>query len=160
VHTWEVWNEPNIPTFWKPNPDAVAYTELLKAAYAAAHQADPNCVIIGAAANETDLNWLRDIAKNGGMKSMDAVSIHPYSMSDGPEQMDLARQLENVRAFLKTQGRPDMPIWITEMGWQSSLADTEAVESAARCVAQSYVIAAVEGVAHLFWFNLQDWTDS
>ncbi|MBV9469948.1 MAG: endo-1,4-beta-xylanase [Abitibacteriaceae bacterium] len=160
VHYWEVWNEPNIPTFWKPKPDPVAYTELLKAAYNAAHKADPDCVIVGAAANETDINWLLDIAKNGGMKYMDAISIHPYSMADGPEEMDLSRQLQNVKTFLRSQGRPDLPIWITEMGWTSTINDQAAMDKAARYMVQSYVIAAAEGVQHLFWFNLQDWTEN
>jgi hypothetical protein len=159
VRCWEIWNEPNIPTFWKPQPDPVAYTRLLKAAYAAAHRADPRCIVVGAAANETDINWLRDIAKDGGLKCMDAVSIHPYSMSDGPEQMDLARQLRNVRTFLRQQGRPDLPVWITEMGWMSALGDEAAMDRAGRCMWQSYVIAASEGVERLFWFNLQDWNE-
>ena len=25
VRAWEVWNEPNIPTFWQPKPDARDY---------------------------------------------------------------------------------------------------------------------------------------
>lgn len=160
VHYWEIWNEPNIPTFWKPKPAAVAYTALLKAAYVAAHEADPHCVVVGVAANEIDINWLRAIAQNGGMKYMDALSIHPYSMADGPAEMDLARQLENVKTFLRSVDRPDLPIWITEMGWTSAINDPIAVDKAARYMVQSYVIAAAEGVPHLFWFSLQDWMEN
>lgn len=158
IHCWEVWNEPNIPTFWK-TPSAADYTALLKSAYTAAHRADPHCTIVGASANETDINWLRDIAKNGGLAFMDAVSIHPYSMSDGPEQMDLARQLEDVKATLAANGRPGLPIWITEMGWTSSVADKTAQDRNNAYLVQSYAIAAAEGVSHLFWFNLQDWNE-
>lgn len=159
IHAWEVWNEPNIPTFWKPQPNAANYTAMMKAAYVAAHEADPNCVVVGASANETDINWLRDIAKNGGMPYMDAVSIHPYTMADGPEQMDLARQLENVHAFLAAQGHPNLPVWITEMGWTSSLADDAANARSSRYMAQSYVLAAAARVPHLFWFSEQDWNE-
>lgn len=158
VHAWEVWNEPNIPTFWKP-PNAADYTALLKAAFQAAHEADPTCTVVGASANETDINWLRDVAKNGGLPFMDAVSIHPYSMADGPEQMDLARQLENVHALLAAGGRANLPVWITEMGWTSSVTDTAANARNGRFLIQSYVIAAAEHVPHLFWFQLQDWTE-
>ena len=158
IHCWEVWNEPNIPTFW-PAPNAADYTALLKAAYTAAHQADPHCTIVGASANEADINWLRAIARNGGLPFMDAVSIHPYSMADGPDQMDLARQLENVRATLAAFGRPHLPIWITEMGWTSSVEDPSAQERNNAYLVQSYVIAAAQGVPHLFWFNLQDWNE-
>lgn len=158
IHAWEVWNEPNIPTFWKP-PSAVDYTNMLKAAYKAARTADPKCVIVGAAANETDVNWIIDIAKLGGLDYMDAVSIHPYSMSDGPEQMDLTRQIENVRTVLAAYGHPNMPIWITEMGWKSSITDAKANSRNSGYMAQSYVIAASQHVPHLFWFSEQDWNE-
>lgn len=160
VHCWEIWNEPNIPTFWKPNPSAEHYTALLKAAYTAAHKADPRCVVVGAAANEADINWLQAIGERGGLQFMDAVSIHPYSMSDGPEQMYLAQQIENVLRVLKAYGRPQLPIWITEMGWMSSMDDTQGIQRAATYLVQSYVIAIAEGVQHLFWFNEQDWIEN
>src|SRR5436190_9013551 len=32
VKYWEIWNEPNIPTFWKP-PNVADYAKLLQAAY-------------------------------------------------------------------------------------------------------------------------------
>ncbi|MBV9851105.1 MAG: endo-1,4-beta-xylanase [Armatimonadetes bacterium] len=158
VHAWEVWNEPNIPTFWKP-PSAPDYTAMLKAAYTAAHQEDPHCVIVGASANETDLNWIRDIARSGGLRYMDAVSIHPYSMADGPEQMGLLRQLEDVHTLLASLGRPNLPVWITEMGWTSSITDAAGNAHVGAYMTQSYVIAAAEHVPHLFWFSEQDWTE-
>ncbi len=157
VRDWEIWNEPNIPTFWKPQPNAAAYTAMLKAAYQAAHRADPHCVVVGAAANEADVNWLLDIAKNGGARTMDAVSFHPYSMSDGPDQMDLARQIEDVRLAMKLSGRAHIPLWITEMGWTSSIGDPASVNRQSRYLVESYTIAAAEGVQRLFWFALQDW---
>ncbi|MCL5283269.1 MAG: glycosyl hydrolase [Armatimonadetes bacterium] len=157
VHYWEIWNEPNIPTFWKPQPDAKAYTAMLKAAYLAAHRADPHCVVVGAAANEADINWLLDIAKFGGARYMDAVSFHPYSMSDGPDQMDLARQIEDVRLAMKLSGRPHIPLWITEMGWTSSISDPASVNRQSRYLVESYTIAAAEEIQRLFWFSLQDW---
>src|SRR5690606_16108009 len=33
VPVWEIWNEPNVPDFWRPNPNADDYTRLLKGAY-------------------------------------------------------------------------------------------------------------------------------
>ena len=158
IHAWEVWNEPNIPSFWKP-PSAPDYAAMLKAAYKAAHEADPHCVVVGASANETDLNWMRDIARNGGLPYMDAVSIHPYTMADGPEQMDLPRQLEDVHTLLESLGRPDLPIWITEMGWTSSITDAAANARNSAYLTQSYVIAAAARVPHLFWFREQDWNE-
>jgi hypothetical protein len=158
VKYWEIWNEPNIPTFWKP-PSAVDYAKLLKAAYMAAKKADPNCVIMGASANETDVNWLLDIAKNGATTYMDVVSFHPYSMADGPEEMQLARQIENVHAVMAQIGRPEIPIWITEMGWIADINKPDEVAAQCKYMVQSHVIALAGGVEKLFWFNLQDWKE-
>jgi hypothetical protein len=81
-------------------------------------------------------------------------------MSDGPEEMDLARQIQNVYRALAEHGRAGMPIWITEMGWTSDIKKPEEVNAAATCLLQSYVIAAAEGVERLYWFNLQDWNEA
>src|SRR5690606_15981375 len=40
VHVWEVWNEPDLSMFWSGS--VADYARLLKVAYLAAHQADPN----------------------------------------------------------------------------------------------------------------------
>lgn len=160
VNAWEVWNEPNIPTFWSPTPDVAAYSKLLKAAYKAAHDADPKCVVVGGASSETDINWIEGIAANGAFDSMDALSFHPYSMSDGPEQMNLHRQIEIVRAVAAKQARPGLPLWITEMGWQADNEKPTDVEKQLRYMVQSHVIAAADGIERMFWFSLEDWREN
>ncbi|MBX7244795.1 MAG: hypothetical protein K1X53_04810 [Candidatus Sumerlaeaceae bacterium] len=159
VKAWEIWNEPNIPTFWKPKPDVEIYTRLLKAAYRAAHVADPHCTVVGGCPSETDLNWITGIGKHGGFRSMDVLSFHPYSMADGPEEMDLTRQIRCLRELTKSLGRPDLPLWITEMGWMSDISKPESVEKHARYMVQSHVIAAAEVIERLYWFSLEDWRD-
>lgn len=159
VKCWEVWNEPNIPTFWKPEPNVAAYSLMLKAAYEAAHKADPGCVIVGGATSETDINWFLGIAEHGALHCMDVASFHPYSMADGPDEMDLGRQIDNMRTLLNRNGLTTMPLWITEMGWQADPAKPKEVDAQARYMAQSYAIAAARGVERLYWFNLQDWME-
>lgn len=44
IRCWEVWNEPDLYTFAKF--DAAEYIKLLKTSYSAAHEADPDCVIL------------------------------------------------------------------------------------------------------------------
>lgn len=159
VQYWEIWNESNIETFWKPNPNVARYTAILKAGYEAAKAANPECTVVAPATSMTDVNWIAGIAANGGINSFDVLSFHPYSHSDGPEEMDLARQIENMRSTMAHFGRPDIPIWITEMGWQSDIAKNREVAEQMRYLVQSYVIAAAHGVERLYWFNLQDWNE-
>jgi hypothetical protein len=158
VKCWEIWNEPNIPTFWKP-PSPKDYARLLIAAHAAAKRADPNCTVVGFSANETDINWILDVGAAGASKSFDVASFHSYSMSDGPEEMHLHRQIQLMRKALAKIGRPDAPMWITEMGWQADSKKPDELRQQARYMVQSHVIALAEGVERLFWFNLQDWRE-
>jgi polysaccharide biosynthesis protein PslG len=39
--TWEVWNEPNILPFWRPQPDAASYAKLLEVTAEQARAANP-----------------------------------------------------------------------------------------------------------------------
>lgn len=156
---WEVWNEPNIPTFWKPRPNVEHYVDLLKAAHRAIKSADPQTTVVGGALNMTDVNYLEEMAMRGALDHMDVLSIHPYSLAGGPEEMDLQRQLQNCRAVLAEHGRRDMPVWITEVGWHSHVDKPDTVADAAAWLLQTHVIAAAEGIGRLFWFNVEDWLE-
>jgi len=86
VDVWEVWNEPDLPQFWTAGINS--YARLLKIAYIAAHQADPNAtVMFGGLLYNTPDNWLARVlaiyvndplgASNNYF--MDAVAVHSYS---------------------------------------------------------------------------------
>jgi hypothetical protein len=131
VHTWEVWNEPNIRV-WAPQPDPAAYEKLLKAASAALRAADPKAFVIlgGLAAVPTDpkskyvsaFDFLTAVAKLGGTKYVDAVGFHPYSLPTLPsvaanfQTVSAAR--DNLVAVLQQYGTPKVSIWLTETGAQ------------------------------------------
>ncbi|MCL8012090.1 cellulase family glycosylhydrolase [Streptomyces sp. AS02] len=132
VHTWEVWNEPNLTGSWKPMPDATTYTALLRAAGQALRQTDPSAyVVLGglAAASTRDgdvshTDFLEAVSAHGGNRFVDAVGYHPYTYpylaSDETqwgtpwEQIDRTR--DSLRGVLSAHGTPDVPVWITEFG--------------------------------------------
>ncbi|MDQ2808572.1 MAG: cellulase family glycosylhydrolase [Chloroflexota bacterium] len=127
IHTWEIWNEPNICDFWNTpsGPDAARYVQLLKVAYPAIKAADPNITVLGGALSGNDCNYLRDMYAAGAKGYFDALSIHPYSNSNPPDQIGSkcdqgsfasVPQIEQTMADL---GDPNKPIWITEMGWST-----------------------------------------
>jgi hypothetical protein len=133
VHTWEVWNEPNIP-FWAPKPDAAAYTDLLTRTSKALKSADPKAFVLmgGLAAVGTDptisyvsqSDFLSAVCDLGGNKVVDAISYHPYTYpflpsaktSFGTAMEDISSAKDNLVAILTSHGTPDLPIWITETG--------------------------------------------
>ncbi|MFI6070467.1 cellulase family glycosylhydrolase [Actinoplanes sp. NPDC051343] len=131
VHSWEVWNEPNLG-FWKPAPDPVAYTGLLIATSRAVRGADPAAKIVlgGLAATTTgknrysQLDFLTQVCKLGGNRVVDAVGYHPYTYPYLPgtrtrfgtawEKID--ESPVTLRSVLKAFGTPHLPVWVTEIG--------------------------------------------
>lgn len=153
---WEIWNEPNIPTFWQPQPSAPDYAELLKEAYKAAKAADPTCTVVGAATSMADLNYIQDLHRFGAWDFMDVLSIHPYSMGGDAHQQRLERILALVNELNRATGRPK-PIWITEIGWTAN-DEREEIPQAVSLV-QTYCTAMAAGIQRVFWFCLTDWSE-
>ncbi|MFF9275498.1 cellulase family glycosylhydrolase [Streptomyces griseosporeus] len=132
VHRWELWNEPNIPAFWQPAPDPVAYTGLLRATGRALRQADPSArVILGglsavptAGGKISAPDYLAAVLAHGGGRAVDAVGYHPYTYPDlasaattpGMAWAGIDRTRDSLHGLLARYGRPDTPVWITEFG--------------------------------------------
>ena len=118
---WEVWNEPNIPEFWEGGPNAADYTDLLRRAYRAVKAADPDATVLGGSIVFNDLRFLRGMYDNGARGHFDGLAHHPYSPGRAPDdRTDPAahfKSVEDMKALMAARGDPDMPIWITEIGW-------------------------------------------
>lgn len=129
VRHWEVWNEPNIVQFWKPNPDPEAYSRLLVEASSAIRAADEQAVVITAglapAADEADgryispRTFLTRLYATGAGSSFDAVGMHPYAF---PYGVALAADYNQFQSMPKTyavmvaNGDGRKKIWATEFG--------------------------------------------
>ena len=75
---WEIWNEPNISQFWKPEPDASAYARLAIETARAVRAADPDAVILAPGSSTFPWPFLETIFAAGLLEHIDAVSVHPY----------------------------------------------------------------------------------
>ncbi len=155
IKVWEIWNEPNIPSFWE-KPDVKAYTALVKEAYKAAKRADPTCTVIVGSTSGPGNDWFNGIHDNGGWDYCDGISIHPYAMAANPIQQGLDKELRVVKQLVNGYGKPK-PIWSTEVGWKGKGGTEE--ESQASKIIQTYVIHVANGV-HMDYFcmdNYDDW---
>jgi hypothetical protein len=117
IHSWQIWNEPNIPAFWASGPDPGEYTALLKAASTAIRETDVNAEVVTGGLPDSHLGlpapeFLADVYKAGGKDAFDVAAIHPYSS-------DPAGVLAKTRAIRRVidQNEDDARIWITEVGW-------------------------------------------
>jgi hypothetical protein len=116
---WEIWNEPNHAGFWKPKPDAAAYTRLALEACRAIRAVAPRECIIGPATSTIDLPFLEACFQAGLLDYWDAVSVHPYRQvapeTSLPEYRDLRRLIEKHKPRSKA-----MPVLAGEWGYSAA----------------------------------------
>ncbi len=154
VKYWEIWNEPNI-FFWTGTVEQ--YAELMKAAYSAVKEADPEAMVIGCCTSGTDLRFIEKVFQNGGYDNMDILSIHPYRYPPTPEESDFIGELKRADALVRKYG-PRKEIWLTEIGWPTNAGDNGSSEAKqAAMIARTYMQAAASGVVQkVFWYNFRN----
>lgn len=131
VHTWEVWNEPNIPIFWVA-PDPQRYASVLSAATTALRRADSQAVVLsgGLANTDTTGGWidprtfLDAVCSYGACRGITGVAFHPYtfpylasyvaSWGDAWNRIDTTTT--SLRSVLDSYGYSTKKIWLTEYG--------------------------------------------
>lgn len=113
VEAWEIMNEPNL---WLSAEQYVAY---LRAASAAIRAADPAAKVVGVCATG-DLGgrlipFLDGCAAGGALDLLDAVTFHPYDSRQDSSPHPADRGLSELRALLVQRGKPDLPLWNSEL---------------------------------------------
>jgi hypothetical protein len=171
IRVWEVWNEPDYAPFWQGG--IINYARLLKVAYLAAKQADPQALVMfGGLLYATPDNWLArviSIFQNDPNASannfyFDMVAIHSYSYPYRTGWLTLFTR-DTLREFGLSK-----PIWVNESGvsvWDDYPGPTFASSSdqrqrlatadqAAWFFIQSTAYAWAEGADVVFFHQLYD----
>ena len=92
VDSYEIWNEPNIDTFWKPAPDPAEYVALLRTSYLSAKSAYPDAVVVFGGLSRNDIGYLNTYYSEAKKYSdaandqffFDVLDVHPYSSIPSP----------------------------------------------------------------------------
>lgn len=108
------------------------YVNAVKAASEGIKSKDPQAHIMGVcSAKDNMIKFFEECFSAGIGQYIDSVSIHPYSVDYAPElghkddgmdestRTPLRQRIQEVREVLDKYGYPDMPIYITELGWAS-----------------------------------------
>jgi hypothetical protein len=74
---WEIWNEPNLPYYWRAGPDVNAYT-LLAIATAKALRAAGATDVWSGGTSGIDLAWTRQMLALGAFNVMTGCAVHTY----------------------------------------------------------------------------------
>jgi polysaccharide biosynthesis protein PslG len=136
IHTYQIWNEPNIYPEWGEQPvSPEEYTELLKVGYTRIKAVCPDCVVLSGALAQTiplgprDLNdfvFLQRMYDAGAADYFDVLAVQGYGLWSGPTDRRMRPRVLNfsrplyLREIMVKNGDAEKPIWITEMNWNAS----------------------------------------
>lgn len=150
---WEIWNEPNLQQFWKPNPNVDNYLKLAMKTITAIKSVDKNAFIIAPALSEIDYNYLNYLGENNFFNYIDAVSIHPYRRSN-PETVitDYSKINDLIDKYPHKEG---IKIFCGEWGYSTTWKDMDETKQAQYCI-REYLTNLMCGVNLTI---LYDWKD-
>lgn len=125
VDAWQVWNEPNLPAFWRPHEDPEAYGKLLLTTVQHVRNIAPKTnLIMGGMAYYSQMPvkgglMLEELGHLGVAQLNITAAYHPYT--DYPEgnernKNDFLVHSQQLNSLIRSAG---MPIWVTEWGWSS-----------------------------------------
>jgi Cellulase (glycosyl hydrolase family 5) len=125
LYALEVWNEPNLTSYWRGTP--AQYAQLVNAAVEAKRQVGSRTLILGAVLAGGSARYLQELYA-AGMHGQDGISIHPYSMICGghcTQFVDPGSRYGPFRAGIEgvhqtmLQNGDTSGIWLTEFGFAS-----------------------------------------
>jgi hypothetical protein len=123
VRAIEIWNEPNLATFWSPAADPTRYAAVLKAAYDGVRAARGKApVLIGGLFPANTINgnvsakeFLDQVYATAGADVFEGIASHPYVHQPSFVERMWTR-LDALRAVRDQYGDGSTPLWITEAG--------------------------------------------
>jgi hypothetical protein len=116
---------------------------------------DPSTKIVGPAIAHKDDAWLTDFYRLGGLKTVDAVSFHPYDSLGAPEYLDGSLEQAQSRIAEYSAGASRRPIWLTELGWTNFVTPRP---DQADFLVRAEVLSLAHDVKKFFWYDLIDHT--
>jgi Glycosyl hydrolase catalytic core len=125
ITAWQIWNEQNSSSFYKPKPNVGKYVKLLRASDAAIASVDTGAELVlggmaelaGSKKAVPGSKYLQKLyRKKGAKRYFDGVAPHPY----GAKLKKVQEQIDLVRETMKRGGDRGADLWITELGWGSA----------------------------------------
>jgi hypothetical protein len=112
VQEYEIWNEPDNPAFWSPDPNPALYAQLYAAAERTINAADPSArVLVGGLTRPG--TFLPAMLAGDPQGHVEGVAIHPY----GPTPAAVLANVATARHVLDQLKLGSVPLYVTEFGW-------------------------------------------
>jgi hypothetical protein len=117
IHSWEIWNEPDNPAYWRGSRDQFA--ALLEAGSAAVHQTDPsaNIVMGGLAWNPEFLEAM--LQHPAALAHVNVINLHNYYETWSSEPLERIPEYVGRAQDLIRQYGGRQSLWTAEVGYGS-----------------------------------------
>lgn len=120
VRTWQVWNEPNLPVYWRPTPSATGYVRLLEAVSRGLRTVDPGAEVVSAGLPDSASRgsvplerYITTMLEAGAAEWITTLAINPYAA----RPQGVMEILESARRTLDAHGASQVQLRATELGW-------------------------------------------
>jgi hypothetical protein len=151
---WEIWNEPNIKLFWRPQPSVDDYCMLVKAAANSIKNADKSGLVVAPATSTIPFKWLEDCFKKGLLNLIDVLSVHPYR-SQPPETV--IKDYDKLRELIKryAPNGKKMPVISGEWGYSNINWDKARLtdEQQAQYLVREFLINLYQKIPVSIWYD-------
>lgn len=158
VDVWEIWNEPDSPTYLHP-ATWKTYFPLLKSASRIIRIYDPSSIILnGAVADITNRKFIRQLYKHG-QPYFDELNVHLYycgQYRDASEKLDALYYDWNQLQSLVHKFRPNEHIWITESGCSTGQAGIDDGLVRRYTKQSSHFLRSYDNVRPIFLYTIRD----
>ncbi|MGI8511566.1 MAG: beta-galactosidase, partial [Solirubrobacteraceae bacterium] len=178
IATWDIWNEPYVPSQTE-NPNPAAYAGMFKAVVSAVRGVDPaarfmleaDLGTVGPDPQPPFLEALFDAVPDLG-RYADIVSLHAYTVNS-PTQCDRGKpvskgfqswnpiryelcRVQDIRRILDERGASNARMWITELGWSTGGSRPVSEATQAQYVREAYAkLREWRLVDVVTWFHLK-----
>jgi hypothetical protein len=153
VKYFEGLNEPDANHWKGTDEELVKYHRVMREEV---HAAGNGQKVLGPCFWSIDLTHLDKLVKLGLLDAVDGISMHSYA--NAPPEGKWIEDIRALKSYLAKQGRPDMPVFLTEYGWNTGAGDAPSPEQEllqARYAARGMSLLAAENLAGSQYFVLR-----
>jgi hypothetical protein len=146
-------NEPDANHWKGTDAELVEYHRIMREEV---HAVGNNQKVIGPCFWSIDLPHLDKLVNLGFLDAVDGISMHSYAKA--PPEGKWINDIRNLKSYLVNKGRPDMPIFLTEYGWETGNGDIPSPDQElvqARYAARGVTLLASENLAGSQYFVLR-----
>lgn len=167
VDAWQVWNEPNLLGFWRPEADPAGYAKLLSVTTTALRVVNPNKPVVAAGmaffSEMPNGQTMFDALGALGVASLNTIiSYHPYTQlpeGNDPTNLDFIAKTTQLNQALRNAGV--QTLWSTEWGWSTYKGPKDAQDIITLQAQADYVVRRLALMSALdydkiFLFTLSD----